>query len=559
MPPGSSGNSGAWKLAKSGPFASPELARFRACRGGRASSTFPVINSLLSTVLVELRRLIATAGAFAALAMLAVTSRGAEVPLASDHRVGDRATNEIVTPIPLVVFDAARTEELRRAEAQKATPIFRYLSGLGRQAEEDLKSAFAQTRARFEEGVSRLYGHPVPLLTAELGQPRFGEFINSFREQNSTFPMNTNLAELWGLGDSGEVALNALLARLRGLTNNLVRLDAPLPAGEKLTPGLVQLVAVDSLKTALTLGDVDKQGRNLAWSNLVTLARARQDAQRNVRTEERTMAQFVAGFLQPNCVFDEELTRQSRARRVEAINAVDRYEARQVIVKQGEIITAKAKLALDELKARTAVDRVQAEARLQRSRVEAESVEARRAAVEARQANRRLWIWLGASGVAMAAFAVLWWRRRRMAAQADVSFALARAGDVAWDDGVWRERALAAEDRAQKATAILRANLLPHMARWMMKEMMQRLLSQRTEILTSQQQAEREVAELADRLELLHAPLEDRLKAYERRIAELEAELAAKGLENQDLIQAQIETMRKKLEGERSQEPMNWS
>lgn len=490
--------------------------------------------------------------------MLAVTSRGAEVPLATDHRVGDRATTEIVTPIPLVVFDAARTEELRRAEAQKVTPIFRHLSGPGRQAEEDLKSAFAQTRARFEEGVSRLYGHPVPLLTVELGQPRFGEFINSFREQNSTFPMSTNLAELWGLGDSGEVALNALLARLRGLTNSLVRPDA-LPAGEKLTPGLVQLVAVDSPKTALTLGDVDKQGRNLAWSNLVTLARARQDAQRNVRTEERTKAQFVAGFLQPNCVFDEELTRQSRARRVEAINAADRYEAGQVIVKQGEIISAKAKLALDELKVRTAVDRVQAEARLQRSRVEAESVEARRAAAEARQANRRLWIWLGASGVAMAAFAVLWWRRRRMAAQVDVSFALALAGDVAWDDAAWRERALAAEDRAQKATAMLRANLLPHMARWMMKEMMQRLLSQRTEILTSQQQAEREVAELADRLELLHAPLEDRLKAYERRIAELEAELAAKGLENQDLIQAQIETTRKKLEGERSQEPMNWS
>ncbi len=556
--PGSSGNSGAWKLAKSGLFASPELARFRACRGGRASSTFPVINSLLSTVLVKFRRVTTAAGVFAVLAMLAVTSRGAEVPLASDHRVGDRATTEIVTPIPLVVFDAARTEELRRAEAQKATPIFRYLSGAGRQAEEDLKSAFAQTRARFEEGVSRLYGHPVPLLTAELGQPRFGEFINSFREQNSTFPMSTNLAELWGLGDSGEVALITLLARLRGLTNGHVRPDA-LPAGEKLVPSLVRLVTVDSPNAALSLGDVDKQGRNLAWSNLVTLLRARQDAQRNARTEERTTAQFVAGFLQPNCWFDEELTRQSRAHRVEAINAADRYEAGQVIVKQGEIISAKAKLALDELKARTAVDRVQTEARLQQARVEADSAEARRTAEEVRQANRRLWIWLGASGVAMTGFAVLWWRRRRMAAQADVSFALARAGDVAWDDVVWRERALAAEARAQKATAMLRANLLPHMARWMMKEMMQRLLSQRTEILTSQQQAEREVAELADRLELLHAPLEDRLKAYERRIAELEAELAAKGLENQDLIQAQIETTRKKLEGERSQEPMNWS
>ena len=67
------------------------------------------------------------------------------------------------------------------------------------------------------------------------------------------------------------------------------------------------------------------------------------------------------------------------------------------------------------------------------------------------------------------------------------------------------------------------------------------------------------MVELAERLENIHAPLEDRLKAYELRIADLEAELAAKGQENLELIKAKIETTRKKLEGERAQDSLNWN
>jgi hypothetical protein len=106
---------------------------------------------------------------------------------------------------------------------------------------------------------------------------------------------------------------------------------------------------------------------------------------------------------------------------------------------------------------------------------------------------------------------------------------------------------------------MLRTSLLPHLARWMMNELVQRLLSQRSEVLSGQQRAEREVAELAARLEEVHAPLEDRLRAYEQRIAELEAELAAKGEQNLDLIKAKIETTRKQMEGERSQERLDWN
>ncbi len=119
------------------------------------------------------------------------------------------------------------------------------------------------------------------------------------------------------------------------------------------------------------------------------------------------------------------------------------------------------------------------------------------------------------------------------------------------EEALWKARALAAEARAAKATALLKSRMMPQLARWMMGELLQKLMHQRSDLLTSQQQAEQEVEELEQRLEKLHAPLEERLRAYERRIAELEKELAAKGDENRELIKAKIDTARKRLQSKR--------
>jgi hypothetical protein len=137
------------------------------------------------------------------------------------------------------------------------------------------------------------------------------------------------------------------------------------------------------------------------------------------------------------------------------------------------------------------------------------------------------------------------------------SMALARVDPAS--DSEWKARALAAEARAEKATALLRAKLMPQMARWMMSELVQRLLSHRSDLVSSQQQAEQEVADLEKRLEKIHAPLAERLQVYEKRIAELERELAAKGEENRELIKAKIASARKKLESERAKDPLTWN
>ena len=503
------------------------------------------------------RHVLALALAWASLAGACLAAGPPAIP---DYQVGDRAKAEVVTPSPLVVFDPVRTEHLRESEAQVTPPIFRHYPAAVREAGTALNLAFAETRSQFASVLEEIFNHPLPLLTVELTQPTFDEGVSRFREQHPEFPLTAGLAELWALGDSGEVALDRLLATLALTTSVYVRADR-LPPGERLTTGSIRLIAVEQANAALTLSEVDTRGRNLARTNLITIEKLRLDAPRRVVPAERAAVQFAVGFVRPNLIYDLQLTRQARARRVEAINAADRYAAGQRLVAKGETVNGRTKLALDELRSRTAAERVQANAALARTSAEAQAALARRAAEVAHRTNRWLFAGLSIAVIALGTLIAAGFLRRRALARAslDSSLAMVSLRDGAVDDLAWRERALAAEARAQKATAMLRASLLPHLARWMMNELVQRLLSQRSQILTGQQNAEREVAELAARLEEVHTPLEDRLRAYEQRIAELEAELSAMGEQNLELIKAKIETTRKKLEGERSQDRLDWN
>jgi|GEM_PF-5718441 hypothetical protein len=169
------------------------------------------------------------------------------------------------------------------------------------------------------------------------------------------------------------------------------------------------------------------------------------------------------------------------------------------------------------------------------------------------------WLLTALNAAAVVCFALWWrWMDRKPATPAS-SPSLALAPIDAAEEVGWKTRALAAEARADKAAALLKTRLMPQLARWMMGELVKRLLHQRTDLLTSQQRAEQEVAELEKRLEQLQTPLEDRLKAYERRIADLERELAVKGEENRELLKARIESARKKLASERANAPVAWN
>lgn len=126
-------------------------------------------------------------------------------------------------------------------------------------------------------------------------------------------------------------------------------------------------------------------------------------------------------------------------------------------------------------------------------------------------------------------------------------------------DGLWQQRALEAERRAEQALAATRAELAPHLAQALREALVQELAIQRKELLQAQQLAAAEIAQLAQHLDELKAPMQERLRSYEMRIQELEKELAARSEENRELLKLKIEMVRQQLEVERSRNRMSFN
>jgi len=133
------------------------------------------------------------------------------------------------------------------------------------------------------------------------------------------------------------------------------------------------------------------------------------------------------------------------------------------------------------------------------------------------------------------------------------------AGPLTATDGLWQQRALEAERRAEQALAAARAELAPHLARALREALVQELAVQRKELLQAQQIATAEIAQLAQHLDELKAPMQERLRSYEMRIQELEKELAARSEENRELLKLKIEMVRRQLEVERSRNRMSFN
>jgi hypothetical protein len=100
--------------------------------------------------------------------------------------------------------------------------------------------------------------------------------------------------------------------------------------------------------------------------------------------------------------------------------------------------------------------------------------------------------------------------------------------------------------------ASVQASLEPHLVDALKNAVVQELAAQRRELLAAQQTAAAELTELARRLEAVQAPLLERLRAYEQRIAELERDLSDQSKENRELLKLKIEMLRDQVEAERT-------
>jgi hypothetical protein len=239
---------------------------------------------------------------------------------------------------------------------------------------------------------------------------------------------------------------------------------------------------------------------------------------------------------------EADLTRDLRARRIEGLVSADHYDEGQMIVRQGQTIDRKILAALSLLKEKTAVAPAQTPANAPAAGV---------------AGSQMRWLGIALGGIFVMLLALFWLVARRR----PDTLLPARIEDASPElsGDHWRQRALLAEERAQKAHDAARTGLLNQLAQWWSNRLTQKLVSQRARLLDAHQSAAIEIAELEARLERVHAPLQERLQAYEKRIAELEKELEVKGDENRELIKAKIQIARKQLEIERGKNRLEFN
>ena len=152
---------------------------------------------------------------------------------------------------------------------------------------------------------------------------------------------------------------------------------------------------------------------------------------------------------------------------------------------------------------------------------------------------------------------LLFWRRGPVAAgmPAMISAPPATQG-VAEPSSVeeWKQRAMAAEAMAGKQGEMLREKIMPELAEFAKQSLVQGLYTQRNSLLETQQKAQLALADMESRLATLQLPLQERIRAYEKRIAELEKEVETQGEEMRELTRATLTLVRRKLEDERAVE-----
>lgn len=82
---------------------------------------------------------------------------------------------------------------------------------------------------------------------------------------------------------------------------------------------------------------------------------------------------------------------------------------------------------------------------------------------------------------------------------------------------------------------------------WLKSVFVQRLLSQRQQLLSNEAEATRRTLVIEEKLSNLQNTLQTRISAYETRIERLEVELTAATAENRDLIRSQIDLLKEKV------------
>jgi hypothetical protein len=267
-----------------------------------------------------------------------------------DYRVGDQIKTDLIAPTELIVVDPERTQRLRTEEAMRVPPVFRHYPTRLSEATTALREYFAQTREQLLKALESATGKK-QLSRQEVARrdSRFRAALNDARARATPFPISDELAEPWARGETGEDVLTRLESALRAVMSGYIRPDEQLqeltdnPTGEvRLVPALVH-----AYEGPERMG----QHPTMRAIELTTLMDARKALRRGLsESDARQYGDLVSSLVRVNCLFADDLTRESRRQATEHIVATNRYGPRQVIAERGQTATPQIVAAIGALK-----------------------------------------------------------------------------------------------------------------------------------------------------------------------------------------------------------------
>jgi hypothetical protein len=488
-----------------------------------------------------------------------------------EYHAGDVATQDVVASFEFAVVDSERTERLREQELAKVPAIFRFDRWVAVQAEEKFARSFTRARTEFLETME-VASHRKKLDDATVAHSSFWRFVDWFKRGHPEFPLSTNLARAWALGETeGDIQFE-LQSCLRDITSRYIRSDTVPPRADTME---VELVICDDPNARLSLGGIQAQTEVISRTQIWSLSEARDEALRRLGPYGEDFAKLVASSIKENLSFDDWLTRQKRRSRAAELVAFEQYSPGQVIVRSGQIIDSNTKAALDVLSA--ALKRQQGRTtvppavRWRNFKFSVFNVHPFILVAVALVAPTLLLLWAlfrrrpsSTAGPICEAYTVV-----MNPARNETIFLPASGATTGITDGSlqlsiaqpqvmtmqWQGQFREAEQRAEELLALVRAGLAPHLAKELTHKLVQELASQRTALLRAHQLAEEEILALEARFEKVCRELQDRVSSYERRTAELEKELVSKAEETRQLMNATILLTQEKLAKGKASEP----
>lgn len=435
----------------------------------------------------------------------------------SDYQVGDTAAEDITTPVALDVIDAEATAARKSAEALKTPAIFyRYPDAdITNAVAGELQAAFAATRSNFVAALKADFPF-FPLQNRNIATARFTQFVSAFNGRSKSFPVGDKLAASWAAGKAGLDTEDNFIAMFLQMAQRPIRPD-DLPDGFT-TGDTLLLVPVYSATDKATLAEAEQRGELITKNTMTSLSRLQTLFCREFPNDEQALARSLSVFFEPNCAPAVDLTREARDRDVSRLVVADHYDAGQVIVRRGATIDSKIKTALVALNAKLMPEQLNMQIAAAQSQAQ-------------RQHARNVWL---------------------VAALAVVSVVSLASVLLVWQQSRWRRQSVVLAPARIEPSAIIQTEFAPQLARAIKDALSQELAEQRHELLSAQQRAAAEIADLVRRLDRLQAPMQERLRIYETQIQKLEKELAARNEENHELLKMKIEMIHHQLASERA-------